>query len=324
MIKSLQVIESRKNPDNLPVVEVKDVYKSFKTVKAVNGVNLTIQQGQFTALLGPNGAGKTTLVEMIEGIQKQDRGEITILGKKWEGHQSELHLAIGLSLQETRFIDKLTVEETMKLFAGFYQLGEERVNEIIAEINLKDKKKSYTVNLSGGQRQKLALGIALLNNPKLLLLDEPTTGLDPNARREIWHILLQLKAKSHTSLILTTHYMEEAEQLCDYIIIIDGGKILLEGTRDQLLNSDDKKIIEFTPEGSEDDLKELINGRSSFDITWNEDRRKGIITIDDLETELPEFINYLKSKNIQLKSFESRRKTLDDLFTSLTGRHLNA
>lgn len=318
------MIKSGDNEGNFPVVEVKDVYKSFKTVKAVNGVNLTIEQGQFTALLGPNGAGKTTLVEMIEGIQKQDKGDITILGKKWEGHQNELHRSIGLSLQETRFIDKLTVEETMKLFAGFYELGSDRVNEVISEIGLNDKKKSYTVNLSGGQRQKLALGIALLNNPKLLLLDEPTTGLDPNARREIWHILLQLKAKSHTSLILTTHYMEEAEQLCDYIIIIDGGKILLEGSRDQLLNSDNKKIIEFTPEGSEEDISDLINSRSDFEINWDTDKRKGIITIDDLEKELPDFINYLKSKNIQLKNFESRRKTLDDLFTSLTGRHLNA
>ncbi len=315
---------SRENPEDLPVVEVKDVYKSFKAVKAVNGVNLTIQQGQFTALLGPNGAGKTTLVEMIEGIQKPDRGEITILGKKWEGNQNELHRSIGLSLQETRFIDKLTVEETMKLFAGFYQLGDERVSEIISEINLNEKKKSYTVNLSGGQRQKLALGIALLNKPKLLLLDEPTTGLDPNARREIWHILLQLKAKAHTSLILTTHYMEEAAQLCDYIIIIDSGKILLEGAREELLNSDEKKIIEFTPEGSDTDIRELINGNSEFEISWDENKRKGIITIDDLETKLPEFINYLKSKNIQLKDFESRRKTLDDLFTTLTGRHLNA
>ncbi len=315
---------SRENPEDLPVVEVKDVYKSFKTVKAVNGVNLTIMQGQFTALLGPNGAGKTTLVEMIEGIQKPDRGDITILGKKWEGNQNELHRSIGLSLQETRFIDKLTVEETMKLFAGFYQLGDERVSEIISEINLNDKRKSYTVNLSGGQRQKLALGIALLNNPKLLLLDEPTTGLDPNARREIWHILLQLKAKAQTSLILTTHYMEEAEQLCDYIIIIDSGKILLEGAREELLNSDDKKIIEFTPEGSDIDIRELINGNSNFEISWDENIRKGIITIDDFETELPDFINYLKSNKIQLKNFESRRKTLDDLFTTLTGRHLDA
>ncbi len=312
------------NRENSPVVEVRDVYKSFKTVKAVNGVNLTIEQGQFTALLGPNGAGKTTLVEMIEGIQKPDKGDITILGKKWEGNQNELHQSIGLSLQETRFIDKLTVEETMKLFAGFYQLADERVYEIISEINLDDKKKSYTVNLSGGQRQKLALGIALLNNPKLLLLDEPTTGLDPNARREIWQILLQLKMKAHTSLILTTHYMEEAEQLCDYIIIIDGGKILLEGTRENLLNSDDKKIIEFTPEGSDADISELMSGHSSFEVSWDENRRKGTITIDDVETELPEFINYLKSRKIQLKNFESRRKTLDDLFTTLTGRHLNA
>ena len=309
---------------DIPAVEVKDVYKSFKTVKAVNGVNLTIQPGQFTALLGPNGAGKTTLVEMIEGIQKPDKGEIHIFGKKWDGHSNELHQLIGLSLQETRFIDKLTVEETMKMFASFYNLGDERVNEIIDEINLSEKRKSFTVNLSGGQRQKLALGIALLNNPRVLLLDEPTTGLDPNARREIWKILLQLKNKAHTSLILTTHYMEEAEQLCDYIIIIDSGKILLEGTREVLLNSDDKKIIEFTPEGGESEINELVKNNSHFEINWDENIRKGAITIDNLETELPEFLTYLKSKNIQLKNFESRRKTLDDLFTSLTGRHLDA
>jgi ABC-2 type transport system ATP-binding protein len=199
-------------------VEVKDVYKSFKTVKAVNGVNLTIKQGQFTALLGPNGAGKTTLVEMIEGIQKPDKGEISILGIKWDGHQQELHQSIGLSLQETKFIDKLTTEETLKLFASFYNLENDRVEEIIETIGLNEKRKSYTVNLSGGQRQKLALGIALLNKPKILLLDEPTTGLDPNARREIWNILLKLKNESQTSLILTTHYMEEAEQLWSLIL----------------------------------------------------------------------------------------------------------
>lgn len=310
--------------DNLPAVEVKDVYKSFKTVKAVNGVNLTIRQGQFTALLGPNGAGKTTLVEMVEGIQKPDKGDIYIFGKKWDGHSDELHQLIGLSLQETRFIDKLTTEETLKLFASFYHLGDERVAEIIGIVGLSDKRKAYTVNLSGGQRQKLALGIALLNNPRVLLLDEPTTGLDPNARREIWSILLELKNKAHTSLILTTHYMEEAEQLCDYIIIIDKGKILLEGTREELLNSDNKKIIEFTPDGNQSEIDSIMKNNSSFDIEWDENKRKGVIVIDDLETELPEFLNYFRSKNIQLKNFESRKKTLDDLFTSLTGRHLDA
>ena len=217
------------------VIEVKDVWKSFKSVQAVKGVSLKIPKGQFVALLGPNGAGKTTLVEMIEGIQKPDRGEITIMGKKWKGNEDELHRIIGLSLQETRFIDKLRVTETLKLFATFFNIGTERVDEIINIVGLEEKRKSYVVNLSGGQRQRLAIGISLINNPAILLLDEPTTGLDPNARREIWDILRGLKEKSATSMILTTHYMEEAENLCDYIIIMDNGVILKEGTQEQLL-----------------------------------------------------------------------------------------
>jgi ABC-2 type transport system ATP-binding protein len=216
------------------VIEVKDVWKSFKTVQAVKGINLKIPKGQFIAILGPNGAGKTTLVEMIEGIQKPDKGEITIIGKKWKGNEDELHRIIGLSLQETRFIDKLRVSETLQLFAGFFNLGMDRVDEIIDIVGLIEKRKSYVVNLSGGQRQRLAIGISLINKPSILL-DEPTTGLDPNARREIWDILKDLKEKSATSMILTTHYMEEAEILCDYIIIMDNGVILKEGTLEQLL-----------------------------------------------------------------------------------------
>jgi len=218
-----------------PVIEVKNVWKSFKTVQAVKGINLNIQKGQFTALLGPNGAGKTTLVEMIEGIQKPDTGDITIMGKHWKGNEDELHRIIGLSLQETRFIDKLRVSEILQLFASFFNLGGERVAEIIDIVGLGEKRKSYVVNLSGGQRQRLAIGIALINTPAILLLDEPTTGLDPNARREIWDILHRLKKESETSMILTTHYMEEAEKLCDYIVIMDNGIILREGTLDQLL-----------------------------------------------------------------------------------------
>jgi ABC-2 type transport system ATP-binding protein len=217
------------------VIEAKNVWKSFKTVQAVKGINLKIPKGQFTALLGPNGAGKTTLVEMIEGIQKPDSGEITIMGKHWKGNEDELHRIIGLSLQETRFIDKLRLTETLQLFASFFNLGKERVNEIIEIVGLEEKRKSYVVNLSGGQRQRLAIGIALINTPSILLLDEPTTGLDPNARREIWDILHRLKKVSETSMILTTHYMEEAENLCDYIVIMHNGIILREGTLDQLL-----------------------------------------------------------------------------------------
>ena len=175
------------------VVHLRDVCKHFKEVIAVDHLSLQIEKGTFLALLGPNGAGKTTLVEMIEGIQKPDRGDITIMGKHWKGNEDELHRIIGLSLQETRFIDKLTVSETLRLFASFYGLKRERIDEVIHMTGLEEKKKSYTVNLSGGQRQRLALSIALLNKPSLLLLDEPTTGLDPASRRELWHILLGLK-----------------------------------------------------------------------------------------------------------------------------------
>jgi len=247
-----------------PVIEVKNVVKSFKTVQAIRGIDLRIFQGQFVALLGPNGAGKTTLVEMIEGIQKPDQGEIFILGKKWRGNEDELRNVIGLSLQETRFIDKLTVRETVKLFASFFELGDARVDEIINLVGLEEKRKSYVVNLSSGQRQRLALGVALLNDPKILLLDEPTTGLDPNARREIWAILQGLKERSQTSLILTTHYMEEAEKLCDQIVIIDNGLILKEGTLKELVgaaNQDQPENGHTKKVNNLDDLFTVLTGR---------------------------------------------------------------
>ena len=248
-----------------PVIEVRNVFKSFKTVQAVKGIDLAIYPGQFVALLGPNGAGKTTLVEMIEGIQIPDRGEIQILGKSWKGNEDELRKVIGLSLQETRFIDKLTVRETVKLFASFFDLDTSRIDEIISLVGLDEKKKSYVVNLSGGQRQRLALGIALLNEPMILLLDEPTTGLDPNARREIWSILRKLRERAHTSMILTTHYMEEAEKLCERIVIIDQGKILRQGTLEELLsdeNRDQTENPERIPVKNLDDLFILLTGRS--------------------------------------------------------------
>jgi ABC-2 type transport system ATP-binding protein len=309
--------------DNPNVIEVINVRKSFKTVQAVKGVSLSIPKGEFVALLGPNGAGKTTLVEMIEGIQRPDSGEITIMGKRWKGNEDELHKIIGLSLQETHFIDKLRVGETLLLFASFFDLSKKRVNEIIDIVGLEEKRKAFVVNLSGGQRQRLALGIALLNNPAILLLDEPTTGLDPNARREIWAILEGLKEKSQTSMILTTHYMEEAENLCDYIIIMDHGLILREGTRKQLLEEDtDEKVIEFTTE------QPMVAGQIeaaglSFKIHHDPSGEKGFVALSHFESQLPEFMAYLKSRNVSLRHMECRRKTLDDLFISLTGRKIN-
>jgi ABC-2 type transport system ATP-binding protein len=304
-----------------PVIAVKNVHKSFKNVKAVAGVDFEILKGQSVALLGPNGAGKTTLMEMIEGIQKPDTGEILVLGKTWKGNEDALHRQIGLSLQETHFLDRLTVRETLILFASFYDLDRDRVGEIIDIIDLSEKTRAYVVNLSGGQRQRLAIGIALLNRPRLLLLDEPTTGLDPNARREIWSILLRLKQQSQTSLILTTHYMEEAEQLCDRIIIIDHGRILKKGTLAELLEAENgPKIIEFIIEAP---AKTDIRPSSRFPIHWDGGRSKGSIALLHIETELPEFMNFISQNQLRLKHLECRRKTLDDLFTEMTGRRLN-
>ncbi len=240
------------------IVEISGVKKSFKDVHAVKGVGFAIKPGEFVGLLGPNGAGKTTLVEMIEGLQQPDEGEIKIAGKTWKTHESELHQIIGLSLQETRFIDRLSVFETAQLFASFYNLGNGRVNEVIELVGLQEKKKAYVNNLSGGQRQRLALGIALLNKPKVLLLDEPTTGLDPHARREIWMILKQLKEEKNTSLILTTHYMEEAEFLCDRIIMMDHGTILADGPLQQLL-------LQFNDARNLDELFINMTGRHLYE-----------------------------------------------------------
>ncbi len=312
-------------PDNYSgaMIEVKEVHKSFKDVHAVKGINLSVKRGSFVGLLGPNGAGKTTLVEMIEGIQKPDRGEILITGKKWHGHENELRRIIGLSFQETHFIDKLRVTETLKLFASFYDLNKKRVDEIIELVGLEEKRKARVENLSGGQRQRLALGIALLNYPQIILLDEPTTGLDPNARREIWSILLQLKEKSGTSMILTTHYMEEAEKLCDYIVIMDHGVILKEGSPSELLDdSDSEKVVEFTLDKSSV-ITENIFKEFHQEIHWDSNAEKGFIKINQFEDQLPGFFAALEKQGLKVKNFECRKKTLDDLFTTLTGRHLH-
>jgi ABC-2 type transport system ATP-binding protein len=217
-------------------IEVNSIYKSFKDVQAVRGISFSIAAGEFVALLGPNGAGKTTTVEMMEGLRRPDSGTILLRGKNWQKHERELRKIIGLSLQETRFTEKLTIRETLRLFASFYELGEERVCEVIALTGLEEKRRALTGTLSGGQRQRLALAVALLNRPQILFLDEPTTGLDPHSRLDLWNILKALKDGGRTTLILTTHYMEEAESLCDRIIIIDDGRILREGDLRTLLD----------------------------------------------------------------------------------------
>ena len=308
---------------NEVTIEVKDVSKSFKTVQAVKKVSLTIHRGEFVGLLGPNGAGKTTLVEMIEGIQKPDTGRILINGMHWQGHQQEIHKMIGISLQETRFIDKLTVRETLRLFASFYQLPTRRIDEILDLTGLEEKRQAYVVNLSGGQRQRLALGIALLNQPQILLLDEPTTGLDPTARRDIWNILIKLREERRTSLILTTHYMEEAEYLCDYIILIHQGQILREGTLQQLLlKKDQDRTIEFTLHQEKEHFRQLPADQY-LQLHWDHQQSRGTLRLNNIEQELPQFFSYLQRHHLHLLNMECRRQTLNDLFIALTGRKLD-
>jgi len=308
--------------ENFPIVKVENIFKSYKNVNALNGIDLEIFPAQFVALLGPNGAGKTTLVEIVEGIQKPDKGNVILFGKTWHKNKEELYKKIGLSFQETRFEDKLTVLETLKLFASLYNISKSRVNEILEIVNLKEKYKSWVVNLSGGQRQKLALGIALLNKPELLILDEPTTGLDPTARREIWTILLSLKKQLGTSMILTTHYMEEAENLCDNIVIIDHGKILTQGTLKQLINqSNFGEVIEFKVKQI-NNLPNFNNNSKITNVITNNIENKVVINVKNTSVVLPDIINELNKVQCEIYDLHCRYTTLDDLFINMTGRKL--
>jgi ABC-2 type transport system ATP-binding protein len=320
------------------MITVRNVYKHFKDVKAVDGVSLEVHPGEFVALLGPNGAGKTTLVEMIEGLREPDSGEISILGKNWKTGEKYLRGILGISLQETNFIDKLTALETLNLFASFYGLGRERNREILELVGLKEKRHSYTMNLSHGQKQKLALGIALINGPRILILDEPTTGLDPNARRELWEILKSLK-RGGTSLILTTHYMDEAEYLCDRIIIMNKGRILVEGTlRELLAMHGGKEIVSFelgtegggplsrpegTPGALPDGAEPLFRVSGMPDLLWDDEGRSARLFVDDVATALPALFRAAERGGLSFARLEWRKMNLDDLFVSLTGRRLD-
>jgi ABC-2 type transport system ATP-binding protein len=308
------------------MIQISHVSKTFKQVKAVQDLTLHIGKGEFVALLGPNGAGKTTLVEMIEGLQFPDSGHISIGQMNWQQHEHQLRRLIGVSLQETYFEDKLSVEEILHLFASFYGLGQSRVEEILSIVKLEAKRKAYSGKLSGGQRQRLALGVALLNQPQILILDEPTTGLDPNARRELWDILLQMRAQSGLTLLLTTHYMEEAEHLCERIVIMDSGKILADGTLSGLLKTYDKGELIQLALSAEPPLHfgEAIPGLMELHRQAESAQPYAArLLVQDITQALPPLLAFLQTEGIELLELGSRRKTLDDLFVAMTGRQLS-
>ena len=216
-----------------PVIETRGLEKRYGDVRAVRGLDLTVEAGECFGLLGPNGAGKTTTIEILEGLLEPSAGEVQLLGKRWKDDGDALRERIGVALQETRLPDKLSVREILTLFRSFYSRGP-TVEQLIDQFSLREKEKAWIVKLSGGQRQRVGLACALAGDPDVLFLDEPTTGLDPQSRRSIWEIVLELRARDKT-VLLTTHYMEEAQRLCDRIAIVDAGKIIALGTPHELI-----------------------------------------------------------------------------------------
>ena len=219
-----------------PAIRVRGLVKTYPArppVEAVRGLDLEVQVGECFGLLGPNGAGKTTTLEIIEGLLDATAGEVEVLGLKWGTNDTEIRAKIGISLQETRLSDKLTVRETVTLFRSFYATGL-TPDEAIARVSLEEKANAYVDKLSGGQRQRLAVATALVGDPELLFLDEPTTGLDPQSRRQLWDVIRALKDRGR-SVVVTTHYMDEAERLCDRVAVVDHGKVIALGTPAELI-----------------------------------------------------------------------------------------
>jgi ABC-2 type transport system ATP-binding protein len=209
------------------------LHKRYGDVVAVDGLSLTVQRGECFGLLGPNGAGKTTTIEILEGLLQPDAGDVEVLGLSWRAHAPELRQRLGIQLQETQLADKLTVAETLRLFRSFYRVGRP-VDELLRVVELEGKRDSWVVKLSGGQKQRLALACALAGAPDLLFLDEPTTGLDPQSRRQLWDVLRRFRAGGGT-IVLTTHYMDEAHALCDRVAIVDRGHVIALGTPQELI-----------------------------------------------------------------------------------------
>lgn len=306
----------------MKAIEVTKVRKRFKDVLAVNEVSLDLEAGDYVGLLGPNGAGKTTLVEMIEGIQIPDAGEIRLMGKTWQAGRSFLQRKIGLALQETRFLEKLTVLETLNLFGSFYRQGKKASHRVLEEIGLAEKSRSWVVNLSGGQKQRLALGVALIGEPEILLLDEPTIGLDPNARQEVWEILTRLKQRG-TTLILTTHYMEEAESLCDRIVIMHQGRFLAQGTMNELLRHlGEGESLQFNVDPPPRDHPwEKISG--VIRVAWDERAGRADLRVKNINEALPLIFQSAEQSGFRIQGLQYRRHNLNDVFIALTGSHLH-
>lgn len=306
-------------------IRVRDLVKTYPgrpPVEAVRGLDLDVQSGECFGLLGPNGAGKTTTLEIIEGLLDATAGEVEVLGLKWGQDDNAIRRKIGISLQETRLSDKLTVRETVTLFRSFYSNGP-TPDEAIARVGLEEKSRSYVDKLSGGQRQRLAVATALVGDPDLLFLDEPTTGLDPQSRRSLWDVIRSLRDRGRT-VVLTTHYMDEAERLCDRVAVIDHGKVIALGTPGELIASvggENVIDLDLDPSGTlrpaHEDLTQLPTVKSV-----REEGDRITLTAGEPHRALPALLDLIREKGVRLAGLTTRTATLEDVFVTLTGRHL--
>lgn len=305
-------------------ISCRNLRKEYKgrggIVTAVDGVDLDVYRGECFGLLGPNGAGKTTSIEIFEGLLPPSSGTVEILGMRWGENDNELRQRLGISLQETRLTERLTVLETLELFRSFYREGK-RPADVMEAIGLGEKARSWVGKLSGGQRQRLAVGCALVGDPQLLFLDEPTTGLDPQSRRHLWEIIRSLRERER-SVLLTTHYMDEAERLCGRVAVIDHGKIIAIGSPAELIAGlGGEHIVELAlANGSSILEKDLSEIASVKEVRVDGD---GIaLTVAEPHVAIPDLLRRLQSKDLALARLSTRHATLEDVFVNLTGRHL--
>ena len=305
-----------------PSLLLRGLRKAFADVVAVDGVDLEVMPGECFGLLGPNGAGKTTTIEICEGLTTPDSGTVQLLGMNWSSQEQELRQRIGVQLQETQFPEKLTVTETIHLFRSFFRRALP-VDESIRTAQLEEKRNARVGTLSGGQKQRLAMACALVGDPELLFLDEPTTGLDPQARRNLWDLVDELKRAGRT-IILTTHYMDEAERLCDRVAIMDHGRIISSGSPQQLIASvGGEHIVEFAIHGAAEpaldaNVLTAIAGVQSHRV----DAGLHQLSVRELHTTVPSIFATLNRQGLQLSEFRTHSATLEDVFVGLTGRNL--
>jgi len=306
-----------------PALSVRNLRKAYGDVLAVDGLDLEVRRGECFGLLGPNGAGKTTTIEICEGLTPHDAGEVEVLGLRWSHDARALRERLGIQLQETQLADKLTVLETVALFRSFYRHGPEP-EAVLATVQLEEKRGARVGTLSGGQKQRLALACAIVGDPDLLFLDEPTTGLDPQSRRQLWELIERFKAMGR-SILLTTHYMDEAQRLCDRVAIVDRGRVIALGTPRELIASlGAEHVVEFelaSGNGAAASLGEAvaalpgIQGARPIDGGW-------ALQVARLHEAVPALLAALSARALPLAALRTHSATLEDVFVSLTGRQL--